>query len=99
MQAANDNFPKGESIRFKVEPRLVPPNKAARRLHLTLIEFQSKLPSLINHGFPYPCLITGYFDLIAIDHWLDGIAGLSSSEEAFPASTLDKAISDRIARL
>lgn len=99
MRAANDNFPKGENIRFSVEPRLVPPTKAARRLHLTLSDFQSKLRSLIDHGFPHPCLVTGYFDLVAIDRWLDGIAGLSLSDGQLPASTLDKTISDRIARL
>lgn len=99
MRAANDNFPRGESIRFRVEPRLVPPWKAARRLHLTLPDFQSKLRALINHGFPYPCPITGHFDLVAIDTWLDGIAGLASAAEAPTQTGLDRKISERIARL
>jgi hypothetical protein len=39
-------------IRFKVEPRDVPPAKAARRLHLSLDEFRTKLPELVGRGFP-----------------------------------------------
>lgn len=99
MQAANDNFPRGESIRFSVEPRLVPPVKAARRLHLTLSEFQTKLRSLINHGFPYPCPVTGHYDMVAIDNWLDGLAGLTSEVEATPQTVLDRKVRDRIAKL
>lgn len=98
MRAANDNVPTSESIRFKVEPRLVPPNKAARRLHLTHSEFQSKLRNLIQHGFPHPCPVTGHFDLVAIDNWLDGLAGLASETEA-PQPILDREIRERIARL
>jgi hypothetical protein len=38
-------------IRFSVEPRDVPPEKAARRLHVTLAEFTVMLPALMDRGF------------------------------------------------
>jgi len=41
-------------IRFPVDPRDVPAEKAARRLHLTMPEFQAKLPALLARGFPQP---------------------------------------------
>lgn len=57
------------SIRFRIEPADVPPEKAARRLHLTLPEFQDRLPQLLVRGFPPPDPTTGNFDLEAIDRW------------------------------
>jgi hypothetical protein len=59
-------------IRFPVDPGDVPPEKAARRLHLTLAEFQEKLPALLQRGFPPPDVTTGMFDLQAIDAWRRG---------------------------
>jgi hypothetical protein len=59
----------GGSIRFKVEPRDVPPEKAARRLHLTFAEFSAMLPALMDRGFPAADPTTGMFDLEAIDLW------------------------------
>jgi hypothetical protein len=56
-------------IRFAVDPGDVPPEKAARRLHLTFDEFQEKLPALLQRGFPPPDATTGMFDLDAIDAW------------------------------
>jgi hypothetical protein len=61
--------PKANSVRFSVEPRDVPPEKAARRLHLTLADFERKLPELFDRGFPRPDPTTHMFDLEAIDHW------------------------------
>lgn len=66
------------SIRFPVEPRLVPPLKAARRLHLTLQEFTEKQTALQRAGFPKACSITGHYDLVAIDEWLDRRRGASA---------------------
>lgn len=68
-------------IRYKVEPRLVPMSKAARRLHLTLAQFRDHLPALCRVGFPAACAITGHFDLKAIDAWLDKRSGTASSEQ------------------
>ncbi|ESZ61943.1 hypothetical protein [Mesorhizobium sp. L103C131B0] len=67
------------SIRFPVQPRLVPAIKAARYLHLTLREFMELLPTLQDQGFPKSCPITGNYDLVAIDAWLDRRAGLAGS--------------------
>jgi len=64
--------PRSASIRFRVDPRDVPAEKAARRLHLTPSEFSAKLPELIARGFPAPDPTTGMFDLAAIDAWMDG---------------------------
>jgi hypothetical protein len=58
-----------KSVRFRVDPGDVPADKAARRLHLTLPEFQEKLPRLIERGFPPADPDTGMFDLEAIDQW------------------------------
>jgi hypothetical protein len=58
------------SIRFRVDPRDVPAEKAARRLHLTPADFQVKLPELVARGFPRADPTTGMFDLTAIDEWM-----------------------------
>jgi hypothetical protein len=61
--------PRPAEIRYRVDPRDVPPWKAARRLHLTLARFNAVLPNLIKRGFPEPAPDTGMFDLDAIDLW------------------------------
>jgi len=61
----------GERIRYRVAPRDVPPVKAARRLHLTLHEFEQKKEELFRRGFPRSDETTGMFDLAAIDAWMD----------------------------
>lgn len=57
------------SIRFQVEPRDVPPDKAARRIGLTLEQFDDLLPRLLSRGFPASDPDTGNYDLDAIDAW------------------------------
>lgn len=57
------------NLRFSVDPRDVPAEKAARRLHLTLAEFEKVLPALYGRGFPRPDPTTGMYDLDAIDEW------------------------------
>lgn len=57
------------SVRYRVDPRDVSPDKAARRLGLTLAEFQTLLPRLLSRGFPPPDIDTGNFDLDEIDSW------------------------------
>lgn len=61
----------GVSIRSKVEPRDVPPVKAARRLGLTLPEFELVNDSLLRRGFPRPDPTTGLYDLVKIENWMD----------------------------
>jgi DNA-binding IclR family transcriptional regulator len=57
------------AIRFQVEPRDVPPEKAARRMGLTLGRFTELLPQLLSRGFPASDPDTGNYDLDAIDAW------------------------------
>jgi len=56
-------------IRFRVDPGDVPPEKAARQLHLTLEQFNELLPKLQARGFPRADPDTGMFDLDEIDRW------------------------------
>lgn len=58
-------------MRFHVEPRDVSPDAAARRLGLTLAEFNAKLSNLIERGFPAADPDTGNYDLDAINRWQD----------------------------
>jgi hypothetical protein len=58
-------------MRFQVDPRDVPAEKAARRLGVGLAEFTNVLPKLVARGFPSPDPDTGNFDLVAIDRWCD----------------------------
>jgi hypothetical protein len=64
------------AIRFPVEPRDVPIAKAARRLHLTVSDFERALPRLLDRGFPRADPDTGHYDLKAIDEWMDRRSGL-----------------------
>ncbi|MCH4560337.1 hypothetical protein [Mesorhizobium jarvisii] len=57
------------SIRFKVDPGDVPPEKAARRLGISLERFLELLPRLLSRGFPPSDPDTGNYDLDAIDVW------------------------------
>jgi hypothetical protein len=70
------------AIRYRVDPGDVPPEKAARRLHLTLADFNSVLPNLLKRGFPAADPDTGMYDLEAIDLWRRSRHGLAS-----PAAT------------
>ena len=56
-------------LRSSVEPRDVPAEKAARRLHLSASEFGNLLPQLVQRGFPEADPTTGMYDLDAIDAW------------------------------
>ena len=59
-------------LRYRVDPGDVPPEKAARRLHLTLERFHELFPSLKKRGFPDPDPTTGNYDIDAIDAWRRG---------------------------
>lgn len=75
------------SVRFSVDPRDVPPVKAARRLHMTLADFEQALPRLAARGFPCADPDTGNFDLKAIDAWMDRRSGLANASEAQDAAS------------
>jgi len=59
------------ALRFHIDPRDVPPEKAARRLGTTLGYFEIILPKLIARGFPIADPDTGNYDLAAIERWCD----------------------------
>lgn len=64
------------TIRFKVDPRDVPAEAAARRLGIALADFAERLPDLLARGFPAADPTTGNFDLKAIEAWMDRRSGL-----------------------
>lgn len=61
--------PRATDIRYRVDPGDVPPEKAARRLHLTVEQFNEMLPRLRARGFPDADPDTGMYSLDAIDLW------------------------------
>lgn len=61
--------PQAPAVRFSVEPRDIPVEKAARRLHLTCQQFEQVKDRLYARGFPRPDPDTGMYDLEAINRW------------------------------
>lgn len=99
VKSANDNVaPQANQIRFSVEPRLVPAQKAARRLHLTEAEFIGKLAALNRAGLPAACPVTGHYDLKAIDNWLDRRASLGESCDKPKRNVMD-GLKERLAKI
>jgi hypothetical protein len=56
-------------IRYRVDPGDVPAEKAARRLGLSLAQFELVKQSLFDRRFPRPDETTGNYCLEAIDAW------------------------------
>jgi hypothetical protein len=87
-------------MRFRIEPRDVPLEMAARRLGKTRAEFEAALPDLLARGFPQADPTTGNFDLAAIDQWCDAryphLFGGGSAKQARDARDV---VQDRLARL
>jgi hypothetical protein len=79
-------------MRFRVEPRDVPPQLAARRLGMSIEQFNAALPNLIARGFPKPDPDSGNIDLSAIDRWCDArhphLFGGGTTMQARDASTV-----------
>ncbi|WP_152527605.1 MULTISPECIES: hypothetical protein [unclassified Afipia] len=87
-------------IRFRVDPGDIPAEKAARRLHISLVRFNELLPNLLKRGFPAADPDTGNFDLDAIDQWrrlrnphLFSLAPAEKAEE--PAGDRGLSLGDR----
>ena len=78
--------PARSAIRFPVDPRDIPDDKVARRLHLTLPQLLQVKEELYARGFPRPDPTTGMTDLIAIDRWMDTRSGLSVGADPSHAS-------------
>ena len=87
-------------IRFPVQPRLVPVDKVARRLGVTLAVFEQKLPELLAKGFPAAEPTLGTYSLEAVDKWIDASAGLTPASGAVsdPSSILERVRQKRWAR-
>ena len=87
-------------MQYRVDPRDVPREKAARRLGMKLAEFDAVYPNLLARGFPTPDPDTEMFDLIAIDRWCDArhghLFGAGSEMQARDARDVAR---DRIAKL
>lgn len=88
--------PQPSRIRFAVDPRDVPPAKAARRLHLSPAEFDALLPRLQSRGFPSPDPDTGHYDLKKIEEWMDNRFILPPGKQALDAREV---VDDRIERM
>ena len=87
-------------MRFRVEPRDVPAEVAARRLGKSLAEFNAMLPNLLTRGFPRPDPDTHNFDLHAIDRWCDSRhAHLFGVGTAMQARDAGEVATDRIAKM
>jgi hypothetical protein len=87
-------------MRFRVDPRDVPPEAAARRLGKTLAEFNAALPGLTARGFPQADPTTGNFDLAAIDRWCDARhPHLFGGNSVIHARDARDVVPDRLARL
>jgi hypothetical protein len=76
-------------MRFHVQPRCVPAQVAARRLGLTLAQFEGALDAMRELGFPLPDPVTGNYDLEAIDRYVE-----RRNPELFGAITASEAVTD-----
>lgn len=76
-------------MRFHVQPRCVPPQVAARRLGLTLAQFQDAVGTMRQSGFPLPDPVTGHYDLEAIDRYIE-----RRNPELFGMVTSGEAVTD-----
>jgi hypothetical protein len=81
--------PTPPSVRFPVQPRMLPPMKVARWLHLSLDELRASLPALWAEGFPKPCSVTGNYDLRAIEVWQDRRSGLAGASAVSAQTSAD----------
>jgi hypothetical protein len=87
-------------MRFRIEPRDVPPGVAARRLGKTFAAFIAALPDLVARGFPQADPTTGNFDLAAIDRWCDARhPHLFGGGAAMQARDAKDVVKDRLARM
>lgn len=82
--------PHPSDIRYRVDPGDVPAEKAARRLGLSLAQFEAVKHSLFDRSFPRPDETTGNYCLEAIDAWRRArYPHLFPQERATPSLTLE----------
>ena len=75
---------KGDSIRFAVDPRDIPPHKVARLLHISAADFVVRLDEFYARGFPRPDETTGNYDLVAVHAWMDRRSDLTLKSALTP---------------
>ena len=73
------------SVRFPVQPRMIGPEKVARRLGVTPGTFAAKLADLEREGFPKPDGVLGTYCLETVDKWIDRRAGLIREDDPVSA--------------
>lgn len=80
------------TIRFPIDPRMVPPEKVARRLGVSAATFRDKRAELEANGFPKPDPVLGNYCLDAVDRWIDARAGLTPAGVAVsdPAQIMER---------
>ena len=61
--------PQAPAVRFKLEPAYASPEKIARLMSLSLIQFEECRPRLYARGFPVPDETTGMYDIEAVERW------------------------------
>jgi hypothetical protein len=71
---------------MRVDPRDVPKDKTARRLGLSIADFEAVEDRLYERGFPQPDPDTRLFDLKAVENWMDRRSGLTASFAARDAA-------------
>ena len=86
-------------MRFRIEPRDVPLEVAARRLGKTRAELEAVLPDLLARGFPQADPTTGNFDLAAIDRWCDARYPHLFGGATMQARDAQDVVQDRLAKL
>ena len=86
-------------MRFRIEPRDVPLQAAARRLGKTRAELEAVLPDLLARGFPQADPTTGNFDLAAIDRWCDARHPHLFGGGAMQARDARDVVQNRLAKL
>ena len=86
-------------MRFRIEPRDVPLQVAARRLGKTRAELEAVLPDLLARGFPQADPTTGNFDLSAIDRWCDARHPHLFGGGAMQARDARDVVQNRLAKL
>jgi hypothetical protein len=77
-------------MRFRIEPGDVPAEMAARRLGLSLEQFEKMLPALLQRGFPPPDPTTDNFCLEAVDQWR-----IRRYPSLFPLPAIERPKTDR----
>jgi hypothetical protein len=84
MTSRRSHEPEGKrpsAYRHRVSPRDVPAEVAAKRLGLTLVQFEEALPALIDRNFPASDPTTGLFDSVRVEAWMDERHGVSGGRQ------------------